>query len=115
MSRQQWDLVYPLGEEVPKLVYAFLICKPVIWPVQRTAFNFSLSVIVSIFALFLFMISTQHRVFCLQSEPYYSRVMEALCVEILKEGNIEIKKLSENLKAMHCTGLNILRTPDTQD
>ncbi len=30
LSRQQQDLVYPLGEEVPKLVYAFLMCKPVI-------------------------------------------------------------------------------------
>ena len=29
MSRQQWNLVYTLGEEVPKLVYAFLMCKPV--------------------------------------------------------------------------------------
>ncbi len=29
MSRQQWNLVYTLGEEVPKLVYAFLMCKSV--------------------------------------------------------------------------------------
>ena len=29
MSRQQCDLLYTLGEEVPKLVYTFLMCKPV--------------------------------------------------------------------------------------
>ncbi len=29
ISRQQQDLVYTLGEEVPKLVYTFLMCKPV--------------------------------------------------------------------------------------
>ncbi len=29
MSSQQNDLVYPLWQEVPKLVYAFWTCKPV--------------------------------------------------------------------------------------
>ncbi len=29
MSSQQKDLVYALGQDVPKLVYAFWICKPV--------------------------------------------------------------------------------------
>ncbi len=28
MSRQQYDLVYALGEEEPRLVYAFWMCKP---------------------------------------------------------------------------------------
>ncbi len=28
MSSQQWDLVYALGQEVPKLVYAFWTYKP---------------------------------------------------------------------------------------
>ena len=30
MSSQQKDLVYALGQDVPKLVYAFWTCKPVI-------------------------------------------------------------------------------------
>ena len=29
MSSQQKDLVYALGQDVPKLVYAFWTCKPV--------------------------------------------------------------------------------------
>ncbi len=31
MSRQQKNLVHALWQEVPKLVYAFWICNPVIW------------------------------------------------------------------------------------
>ncbi len=40
MSRQQWDLVYALGQEVPKLVYAFWMCKPVCLMAQNFPLGF---------------------------------------------------------------------------
>ncbi len=34
MNSQQRNLVYVLWQEVPKLVYAFWTCKPVVWSVH---------------------------------------------------------------------------------
>ncbi len=34
MSGQQWNLVYSLEREVPKLMYAFWTCKPVLMTIH---------------------------------------------------------------------------------